>query len=98
MSLKPYTDGSGKIAEETKPVLSLYMIKKNKLRIAARTKEFKCIAEIINGKIACNEFYNLRENPGEVNPLSDCFERNILIKSITQFLERKRTGRSNKLI
>ena len=98
MSLKPYIDGSGKIPEETKPVLSICIIKKNKLRISARTKESKCIVEIINGEIARNEFYNLREDPKELNPLSNCFEKNILIKSITQFLERKRTGRSNKLI
>lgn len=98
VSLKPYIDGSGRIAEETDPVLSMCMTKKNKLRISARTKESKCIAEIINGEIVYNEFYNLREDPGEVNPLSNCFEKNTLINSITQFLERKRIGRSNKEI
>lgn len=91
VSVKPYIDSSGKV-EEVKPVLSMCIIKKNKLRISARTKEFKCITEIINGKIAHSDFYNLKGDPGEVNPLSDCFEKNILIKSITQFLERKRTS------
>jgi arylsulfatase A-like enzyme len=84
--------------DDQKSIMSLSLTEKGKFQIATQTVRSKCIANITNNSIASSQFFDLKEDPEELNSISRCSEESALLEPINNFIKIRESNKEKDQI